>query len=267
MGTWPIIKNRLPRTVCLYNRHMDSKKVRDAVTIRVGKKKGIIYLRRPSRLSMFFSGLAVVFMVLGLVAAGVPVVPMVWYRLNPGTVQALEKVLKRPAVSYGDILVEEGIKEVWQPPQDQALPEENQVRIPALGVDTEILEEPYETYEEALRKGVWRTPNFGTAFERDLPMVLVAHRYGYLKWTNQYRRENSFFNLPELENGDLVEVIWDQRRYVYEVYGGEESEVGHDLTADLILYTCKYLESDVRIFKYARLLQGYEGPVEVVEEG
>jgi sortase (surface protein transpeptidase) len=102
---------------------------------------------------------------------------------------------------------------------------------------------------------VWRVPDFGTAYERKLPMILAAHRFGYIAWTNQYRRQNSFFNLPELVPGDKVEVIWNQRRYVYEIYAGEEGKEITQYTADLILYTCKLLESDIRIFRYAKLIE------------
>ncbi len=98
-------------------------------------------------------------------------------------------------------------------------------------------------------------PDFGTAQERTNPMILVAHRFGYLAWSVPYRLQNSFFNLPKLKPGDQIEVIWDQRKYVYEVFAGDEGKEISDYQADLILYTCKFLESDERIFRYARLVQ------------
>ena len=61
--------------------------------------------------------------------------------------------------------------------------------------------------------------------------------------------------MPEVSAGDKIEIIWDQRKFVYEVYDTEE---GTDITqydADLILYTCKFLKSDIRIFTYARLIE------------
>jgi len=147
---------------------------------------------------------------------------------------------------------------VYQPPLDETLPQENRLVIAKLGVNTVIQEEPLERYEEAFKKGVWRVPDFGDPFERGRPTILAAHRFGYLSWTNQYRRENSFFNLPKLEIGDRVEVIWGQRRYEYEITGAGETEEILDYTADLILYTCRFLESEIRIFRYARLIErGY----------
>jgi sortase (surface protein transpeptidase) len=156
--------------------------------------------------------------------------------------------------------VDQGVvePEPYQPPFDAALPLENRLEIPSIGVTTKIVEEPLERYEEAFRVGVWRVPDFGDAYNREKPMILAAHRFGYLAWSNQYRRENSFFNLPKLEIGETVEVIWGQRRYLYEIYAGEEAPEITNYGADLILYTCKFLESDVRIFKYGRLIEkGY----------
>ena len=110
-------------------------------------------------------------------------------------------------------------------------------------------------YEEVLQHGPWRVPDFGTPDDRRLPMILAAHRYGYLSWSNSFRRKHSFFNLPKLKVGDQVTVTWNQRPYVYEIYGGDEGTHISDYSADLILYTCQYLESDRRIFKYARLVR------------
>jgi len=151
-----------------------------------------------------------------------------------------------------------GIKEIqdnWQPPLDSSLPMENMLLIPAIGVESQIHVSSYEDYEEVLKKGVWRAPDFGTPDKREKPTILVAHRYGYLRWSNIFRRRNSFYNLPKLKNGDTVEVIWRQRKYKYAIYGESEGEKIEDYSADLILYTCRDLTSNIRIFKYAKLLR------------
>lgn len=228
---------------------------KEAMVTKIKKKRGVIFWAKPSTLSLVFSTLALVSLLLALIALGVPIVPEVWYRIRPQTVSALGEILKRQPVSFGDLLVEEGEREVYQPEIDPNLTLGHRLTISSIGVDTEILEESYDNFEQALRQGVWRTPDFGGAYARKLPMILVAHRYGYLAWSNQYRRENSFYNLPKLKEGDKVIVDWDQRRYVYVIYGGEEGEKVTDYTADLVLYTCQFLESPVRIFKYARLVK------------
>jgi hypothetical protein len=232
----------------------EQKKIAGEVVIG-NKPRGIIYLGRPSLISMLLSSISMTLVIASLTAIGIPVLPMVWYRISPGTSDALAKVLVKPVTTFEAELVAAGVKDVYQPEQDSNLSKDNRLIIPSIGVNTLIIEEPVERYEEAFRKGSWRVPDFGTPFERQRPMIIAAHRFGYLAWTNDFRKRNSFFNLPKLKIGDTVEVIWDQRRYVYEIYDEEEGVEITNYTADLILYTCKFLESDIRIFKYARLLE------------
>jgi sortase (surface protein transpeptidase) len=143
----------------------------------------------------------------------------------------------------------------YQPRLDSTLPLENQIIIPSVGINTKINEASFETYEDALKVGVWRVPDFGTPYERKAPVILAAHRYGYLKWSVPYRLKNSFYNLPKVKVGDTVEIVWRQRKYIYEVYAEGKGEEITDYSADLILYTCESLTSPIRIFKYARLLR------------
>jgi hypothetical protein len=239
---------------------MSKKKVLKG-SVKVGKRKqGVVFLSRPSTLSVIFSTLAIILIVAGLTVGGIPVVWMIWYRVSPDTSQALAQVLLRPVTGFGEQLVTSGAGEptLYQPPVDPALPETNRIIIKSIGVDTAIVENPLSKYEDAFRQGVWRVPDFGTPYERKQPTILAAHRFGYLAWTNAYRRQNSFFNLPKLKLGDQVEIIWNQRRYLYEIYSQEEAPQITNYGADLILYTCKFLESDTRVFKYGRLIEkGY----------
>ncbi|CAN5272518.1 hypothetical protein BH10PAT2_BH10PAT2_0730 [soil metagenome] len=141
------------------------------------------------------------------------------------------------------------------PVYDANLPEGNWLIIPKIGVKTEILESAKP--DDSLSKGVWRVPDFGTVTDLSKPMILAAHRYGWKAWWengNQYWRYHSFYLLPKLQQGDIIEVISDHRKYVYEVYAGEQGEEISDYNADLILYTCKFLDSPLRYFRYARLV-------------
>ena len=54
-----------------------------------------------------------------------------------------------------------------------------------------------------------------------------------------------------LSIGDRIEIIWGQRKYVYEIYRAEDSTGIQDYEADLILYTCRLFNSPTRIFRYA----------------
>lgn len=139
------------------------------------------------------------------------------------------------------------------PPQDPSLPTGMWLSIPKIGVRTEL--DPTLSSEEALLKGVWITPDYGMPGDRTQPVILAAHRYGWKWWwQSDYWQYHSFYRLPELEPGDIVEVISDQRKYYYEIYAGEEGDLITDYTADMILYTCKFINSPLRHLRYARLI-------------
>ncbi len=138
------------------------------------------------------------------------------------------------------------------PPFDASLPKDNHLNIPSIGVDTQIEEATYDNYEEALKKGVWRVSNFGEPDLSGAPIILAAHRYGYLAWTNVFRHKSSFYNLPKVEVGDTVTISWQQRKYTYGVYKTETGQEITDYSADLILYTCENLNGPERVFVYAK---------------
>lgn len=113
--------------------------------------------------------------------------------------------------------------------------------------------------EKGLEKGVVMVTDLGTIGQTSIPVVMAAHRYGYLKWwDSNYGRQNSFYYLPELTVGDRIEVIQDQRRWYYEIYSSSEGTEISDYDADLILYTCEALTGDNRYFRYARLIDPSE---------
>jgi hypothetical protein len=219
--------------------------------VRPGRR--VIWLARPSRVSIMLAGAALAAGTLGLIAIGVPVVPTVWYALRPTTVSGLEVILSQPVATEAQMQGRSA--DNWQPAYDESLPEGNWVGTQKIGLKAMIREAAMDDYETALSRGVWRVPDFGSPADRSLPLILSAHRFGYLKWTNTFRRENSFYNLPKLEVGDRVYVVWEKRKYIYEIYRGDEGREITDYQADLILYTCKFLESPQRIFRYAMLVR------------
>lgn len=142
---------------------------------------------------------------------------------------------------------------VYQPPVDTTLPEGSWLSIPLIGLRSEL--QKTEDYDAALAKGIWQVPDFGDAGSTDLPMIVAGHRFGWdWWWKTDYWKYHSFYRLPELQVGDRVEVIADQRKWVYEIYAATEGEEITDYSADLILYTCKYLNSPARFFRYAKLI-------------
>jgi len=140
------------------------------------------------------------------------------------------------------------------PPFNPALPTVNHIKIASIGVDSNIQEAVYNNYEDALKKGIWRVSDFGDPTEANMPTILAAHRFGYLAWTNTFRRKNSFYNLPKVKTGDVVAIYWRQREYIYEVYKTENTKEITDYKADLILYTCENLSGPERFFVYARYI-------------
>jgi LPXTG-site transpeptidase (sortase) family protein len=141
------------------------------------------------------------------------------------------------------------------PAYNEYLPDGNWLVIPKIGVRTQINEASVEDHEEALKKGVWRTSDFAKPVDTGFPMILAAHRFGYLVWTNDFRKKNSFYNLDQLEVGDTFEIIWEKRKFTYEIYQAEDGEEIVDYDADVILYTCKFLNSSERYFRYARRVE------------
>lgn len=145
------------------------------------------------------------------------------------------------------------VPEPYLPPKNPDLPTGTWISIPRIGVHSEVL--ATENPDEALDKGVWMVPDFGRPGDYSQPTIVAAHRYGWdWWWQTDYWKYNSFYLLTETEPGDLVEVIHDQRKWVYEIYAGEEGKLITDYSADLILYTCKYLNSPLRHFRYARVV-------------
>lgn len=205
-------------------------------------------------------------MALVILAIGVTatlVLPSVYYKIFPS--EALPVIPETTGTPLGGSFSETAqpaAKTVYEPPFDPSLPEGDWIYIPRIGVRTELRKtiDP----DEALNHGVWWVPDFGNPGDLELPMIVAAHRFGWKWWWNtladpndpqsSYALRNSFYNLPTTEPGDQIEIISGQRKYIYEIYSGEENNEITDYEADLILYTCKFLNSPIRHVRYARLI-------------
>lgn len=180
--------------------------------------------------------------------------PDLYYRLNPASAVAVDaQTAASPLGGEFSAGVEAQPASKYEPPLDPSLPEGDWLVIPRIGVRSTLTAS--QDPAEALETGMWLVPEFGRAGDTAVPMIVAAHRYGWQWWwKTDYWQYNSFYRLPETEPGDLVEVISDQRKWTYEIYAGEENDEITDYDADLILYTCKFLNSPVRHVRYARLL-------------
>lgn len=193
--------------------------------------------------------------------------PQVWYRLEINTAenefQTLTKNIQTDLAEYKNTLEKERLekekqqekekkeseeKQIKLPSLDLSLPTENYLYINSIGVNAKIHEG--EDSEKALEKGIWRVYDFGTP-EKDTVTILSSHRFGHLTWTQDQRNTQSFFHLPNTRVGDEIEIVWNQRKYTYQIYKLQEETSITDYNADLILYTCKLYNSPIRIFRYA----------------
>ena len=214
-------------------------------------------LKKNKKREIFILKITKISFLLGLSFLLLSFIPSIWFsistKVDDFSAAILETVSSKEEVEAE--IKSDPVPE-WQPVFNQRLPRETTLKIPEINVDTVINERTVENYEDALRLGVWRVPDFGTPADRNRPMIIAAHRFGYLEWSNLFRRKNSFYNLPKLRNGDIVEIVYKQRKYTYEIYAEGRGDEINDYSANLILYTCETLNSKVRIFKYARLIKG-----------
>lgn len=216
-----------------------------------------------------FAGLGVTFWTLTAIFVLLPSWPHIYYRLSPQTSGLLASTIASTAVVASETINEPSptptpVEAIHQSPVlpsptptlspplpevDPSLPTENGLIIDKIGVRGEIHEG--EDWEKILKTGIWRVPGFDTPLENNRPIILAAHRWGYLEWTASFRKLNSFYNLPQLKAGDTIKVVWDQRPFEYKVYSVETGTQITDYNAKLILYTCQLWNSPVRFFVYA----------------
>jgi len=215
-----------------------------------------------------FVTIGLIFWTLTLVFALLPSWPHLYYRLQPQASNLLASTIASTATQAQETITkpspsptptpttvipgsdpESSNINLSLPDVDPSLPEENGLIIDKIGVRGEIHEG--EDVEAILRTGIWRVPDFGTPPENLQPIIIAAHRWGYLEWSASFRKLNSFYNLPQLKVGDTIKVIWEQRQYEYKVYSTETGTQITDYNAKLILYTCQLWNSPVRFFVYA----------------
>lgn len=233
------------------------------------KKYHIIYKRGPSTLALVFAGMALALWGIFALLSSYPVFLYLYYTVVPSTTKLLSKAIAQTGTESQSAIrqVSDSAGQQAEIPdepkpsiaRDTSLPEGQYLAIPTLGIDTTVWEASSSAYEDALRKGVWRVPEFSSPAEASAkagtPIILAAHRFGYTAWTQEYREKNSFYNLPDLKVGESIVLTWNQHRYTYKVTKIEEGSEITDYSSDLILYTCKFLVSPIRIIVYAELVK------------
>lgn len=192
-------------------------------------------------------------MIISLITAAIIIVPEVYFRTF-STNNSVSEVANQAKIVADHQPVITPEPQPYMPAFNPDLPTGMWLSIPRIGVYSEL--HPTINPNEALDKGVWLVPDFGRPGDTTQPTIVAAHRYGWdWWWQTDYWKYNSFYLLTETQPGDRVEIIYDQRKWVYEIYAGEEGEIITDYDADLILYTCKYLNSPIRYFRYAKVVE------------
>ncbi len=196
--------------------------------------------------------------ILTLVFALLPSWPHLYYRLSPRISDVLASTIASTALDVPQVTEEpdkptQAIPSPTPTPSlpitDPSLPEENGLIIDSIGVKGEVHEG--SDWENILKKGIWRVPDLGTPPENTKPIIIAAHRWGYLEWSAAFRKLNSFYNLPKVKAGDIIKIIWEQREFEYHVYATATGTEITDYEADLILYTCQLWNSPTRFFVFA----------------
>lgn len=208
--------------------------------------------KKRSYLRAFLLGI----MIVSLVVVSSVVIPELYYWLRP---ESIEEVATLPSQADSAAVAPVVPPAPQLPAVDPSLPAGEWLRIPSIGVDAGV--QSSLNPDEALEKGAWRVPDFGSPDDFSQPTIIASHRFGWVWWwQSDFGKKNSFYYLPETTIGDRIEVIAGQRRYTYEIYAKEEGQVIRDYEADLILYTCKFMNSPERYFVYAKRLPSDSNP-------
>ncbi len=206
------------------------------------------FLKTLSKIYLVF-GIILIFFAFSIIA--ITFYPQIWYSVSDTATETEAATIQEQLTEIEEYEQEETKEpETTLPTLDTSLPKENILRIATIGVDSEISQE--QNADKGLEEGIWIVPDFGTPEINDLPIIIAAHRFGYVYWSSDFREKSSFYNLPKLKVGDRVQIIWGQRSYEYEVYKAEDNTQITDYEADLILYTCRMYNSPVRVFRYLK---------------
>lgn len=203
------------------------------------------------KLSHYYAIVGAVVLIVAIVLIVIPFGPYIIYRINPSETENEVTKITTPLVASGETLdVKDNTNTL--PEVDTSLPIQPYIKMEKIGVYSPI--STISDYTTALKDGAWMVPDYGTPTNGMSPIIIAAHRFGYIYWDSATRKKISFFNLPQMHIGDTVQIIWDQRLFTYQIYAEDENTYITDYSANLILYTCKYLDSPVRIFRYAKLV-------------
>lgn len=115
----------------------------------------------------------------------------------------------------------------------------NRLIIPAIGVDMQIGSE-----KRFLDFGGW----VQSSNQENEPNLIAIHRFGWDNLSPEQKIKQTLYHVQKLKGGDKVYLIWNGERYQYEVTNLIDDTNNPPITEDLVLYTCKFFNSNHRIF-------------------
>jgi LPXTG-site transpeptidase (sortase) family protein len=123
------------------------------------------------------------------------------------------------------------IKSVQNP---KPIPKDNRLVIPKIEVDSNIVEGDSEA---VLDTGMWRRPKTSTP-DKGGNTVITGHRFLYTSG------QNTLYHLDKIERGDVIQVFWQEKEYLYEVFdiktvAPTEIQIEDNTTEPILtIYTC-----------------------------
>lgn len=179
-------------------------------------------------IKIIFALISCIFIVIGVYLAYNVFYPEIYYQKN------LKNKITPPPITQRE------------PPSSVSTPAPNQENIPdrliipKIGVDMELGTDP-----KTLDTAGW----VQNLYPDSSPMVIAAHRFGWIGMPNDRKVTHTLYNIDKLGVGDEVIVQWNNERQVYKVKGITEATNNPSIKdGELLIYTCKFLESDVRMF-------------------
>lgn len=172
--------------------------------------------------------LLVFVIITNLYVISVPFIPQLLFAINKhsGQQQELEAALRPDAPLPASPTT---------PGTGQPASQANRLIIPAMVLDQQVVEGT--NMYRALDQGVWRWPG-GSTPDKGGNTVMLAHRFTYTQ------PKGVFYFLDKVKAGDSIGIIWNNKRYVYEVKQSKvvtprQTEIlNPTATPTLTLYTC-----------------------------
>ena len=130
------------------------------------------------RFSDYYATLGIFALLIAIILILIPAAPYVVYKLLPSETKNEATKIATPLMEDGSINVEENTK-VW-PAQDLSLPKTLFVTMDKIEVFSPISTD--SDYITALKNGAWLVPEYGTPMNEKKPIIIAAHRFGYLYW-------------------------------------------------------------------------------------